>query len=70
MFDTFLLVLIILSLVFIILKIVGKFSRLININVDNLPEVKIQRQKEAILKSRLERSWLGIFDKFKVLLIY
>ena len=65
MFDTFLLVLIILSLVFIILKIVGKFSRLININVDNLPEVKIQRQKEAILKSRLERSWLGIFDKFK-----
>ena len=68
MFDTFLLVLIILSLVFIILKVVGKFSRLININVDNLPEVKIQRQKEAILKSRLERSWLGIFDKFKVLL--
>ncbi|MBT4210015.1 MAG: hypothetical protein HOE19_03835 [Candidatus Komeilibacteria bacterium] len=68
MFDIALAILIVLSLVFIIWKIVGKFSRLININVDNLPEVKIQRQKEYILKSRLERFWLGVFDKFKVLL--
>ena len=65
MFDIALIVLIVLSLAFIIWMIVKKFSRLININVDNLPEVKIQRQKDAILKNRLARSWLGIFDKFK-----
>lgn len=67
MFDIFLTVLIILSLAFIIWMIVRKFSRLININVDNLPEVKIQKQKDDILKSRLKRSWLDVFDKLKLL---
>ena len=46
--------------------VVRKFSRLINVNVEHLPEVKNQRQKDIILKSRLKRSWMGVFDKAKL----
>jgi len=67
MFDIILLVLIVLSLAFIIWKIVKKFSRLININVDHLPEVRIQRQKDVILKNRLKRLSMSVFDKLKLL---
>lgn len=67
MLDLFLVIIIFLSLGFIIWRIIKKFSLLTNINVDNLPEVKIQRQKDAILKSRLERSWLELFSKLQVL---
>jgi tetratricopeptide (TPR) repeat protein len=67
MLDVFLVIIILLSLGFIIWRIIKKFSLLININVDNLPEVKIQRQKDAILKNRLERSWMEIFSKLQVL---
>ncbi|MFA6466373.1 MAG: hypothetical protein WCV71_00755 [Patescibacteria group bacterium] len=67
MLDVFLVIIILLSLGFIIWRVIKKFSLLTNINVDNLPEVKIQRQKEAILKTRLERSWMEIFAKLQVL---
>jgi len=66
MIDIVLIILIVLSLAYIIWMIVRKSSRLINVNVESLPEVKVQRQKEAILKSRLERSWTNTFDKLKV----
>lgn len=67
MWDILLILLVILSLAFIISTIIKKSSFLTNINVDNLPDVKIQRQKEAILKNRLERSWVNIFDKLKTM---
>jgi len=57
MLDFFLIILIILSLVFIIWLVIKKLPKLTNINVNNLPEIKAQRQKEAILKSRLGRLW-------------
>lgn len=66
MLDIILIVLIILSLSLIVWLIVKKFPKLINVNVENLPEIKLQRQKEAILKSRLERSWAAIFAKLKI----
>lgn len=68
MFDIFLIVLIVLSLAFIVWKVVKKYPRLINVNVDNLPEVKIQRQKEEILKKRLDRMGQGVWAKVKELL--
>ena len=67
MWDILLIILLLLSSAFIIFKVVKKSALLINVNVDNLPEVKVQRQKDAILKSRLERSWVDIFGKLKVL---
>lgn len=67
MIDILLIILIVLSLAFILWMVIRKFPRLTNINVDNLPEVKVRKQKEVILKNRLERSWSNIFAKFKAL---
>ncbi|MCD4760994.1 hypothetical protein K8R42_03805 [bacterium] len=65
MFDIFFIILIVLSLVFVIWLLVKKFPRLSNINVDSLPEVRTQRQKDIILKNRLERSWHILWLKIK-----
>ena len=66
-FDIVLIVLAILSLAYIIRLVVKKFSRLTNVNVDNLPDIQIQRQKDAILTKRLERSWSNVLGKSKEL---
>lgn len=64
MIDIILIVLAVLSLAFIIWLVVKKFPRLKNINVDDMPEIKAQRQKEQILKGRLGRLWKSYFEKF------
>lgn len=65
MFDIILIIFTILALVFIIFKIVQKTPNLTNINVEGLPETKVRRQKEAILKGRLERVWHDLWLKAK-----
>ncbi|MBU1203040.1 tetratricopeptide repeat protein [Patescibacteria group bacterium] len=65
MIDIILIVLIVLSLAFIIWLMIRKIPRLKNVNVDNLPEVRSRKQKEAILKSRLEREWLDVWFRLK-----
>lgn len=65
MWDFFLIIFIILSLAFIIWLVIKKLPKLTNINVNNLPEIKAQRQKEAILKGRLERLWQEWQNKLK-----
>lgn len=67
MLDIFLIILAVLSLAFVIWLVIRNFPRLTNINVDNLPDVKVRKQKETILKNRLERSWTDVFDKIKSL---
>lgn len=67
MIDIFLAIIIVLSLAFIAWIIIKKYPRLINVNVDSLPEIKSRRQKETILKNRLERGWHGIWLRIKSL---
>lgn len=65
MFDIILIIIAILSFAFIIWSIVKKFPLLKNVNVDSLPEIRMQRQKEVILKSRMLRGWLEVWEKVK-----
>lgn len=63
MIDIILIVIAVLSLAYILWLVVRKFPRLKNVNVDDLPEIKAQRQKDEILKGRLGRFWQDIFDR-------
>jgi tetratricopeptide (TPR) repeat protein len=65
MLEIFLIIMVLLSLVYLGRILLGKFRHLANINIDNLPDIKIQRQKEAILKVRLQRSWKSFWLKIK-----
>jgi tetratricopeptide (TPR) repeat protein len=65
MLDIILIIVIIISLALLIWQVVKKFPRLVNINVNSLPDIKIKRQKDEILKGRLQRSWLDFFGKLK-----
>ena len=65
MLDIILIIVIIISLALLIWQVVKKFPRLVNINVNSLPDIKIKRQKDEILKNRLQRSWLDFLDKLK-----
>ncbi len=63
--NIFFIVLAVLSLAFIIIIIARKLSRLKNINVNHLPDIQAQRQKDIILKNRLQRLVNESFDKVK-----
>ena len=54
-----------LALVFIVFKVVQKVPNLTNINVDSLPETRVRKQKDAILKGRLQRSWYDLWLRAK-----
>lgn len=64
MIDIILAAVAILSLIYIIWLVVRKFPKLRNINADDLPEIKAQRQKEEILKGRLGRIVQDLSGKF------
>ncbi|RJQ33316.1 hypothetical protein C4566_03710 [Candidatus Parcubacteria bacterium] len=55
----------VLSLSYLIYLLVKKFPRVTNVNVESLPETKTKRQKEQIIKNRLERSWHDIWLKIE-----
>ncbi|PWB38693.1 MAG: hypothetical protein C3F02_02165 [Parcubacteria group bacterium] len=55
MWDIFLIILAILSFVYIVWQVVKRFPRLANIKVDSMPTLVAKRQKDIILKNRLER---------------
>lgn len=55
MFDIILIIFIVLSLAFIVWLIFKKLPKLKNVNVDSLPETKMRKQKDIILKNRLLR---------------
>jgi len=63
--DIILIILIVLSLAFIAWLIFKKLPKLKNINVDSLPETKMRKQKEIILKNRLLRISQDILLKAK-----
>ena len=80
MLDIILILALVISLGFLIWLIVKKIPNLANINVSNLPEFKVKKKKEDILKTRLKRDlskitrlWSGVslpnkdklFDFFK-----
>lgn len=69
-------ILILLSLAVIVFVIVRKFPQLTLLDVDSIPEVKMERKKEEILRKRVEDSvavwgkkqekfWLPLFRKLK-----
>ncbi|MDP2812774.1 MAG: hypothetical protein Q8O32_03720 [bacterium] len=63
--DIILIILIVLSLAFIAWLIFKKLPKLKNINIDSLPETKMRKQKEIILKNRLLRISQDILLKAK-----
>lgn len=63
MIDIILIVVAALSLVYLLYMVARKFPRLTNVNVESLPETRTQRQKDQILKNRLERTWQEIWSK-------
>jgi len=65
MFDIILASIAGLSLIYFIYLVVRKFPRVTNVNVDSLPEIKTKRQKDQILKNRLERSWHDVWSKIE-----
>ncbi|MDD5749317.1 MAG: hypothetical protein PHO91_00830 [Patescibacteria group bacterium] len=65
MLDFILIFLAVLSTAFIIWLVFKKLPKLKNINVDNLPETKLRKQKEAILTGRLARSGQNLTNKIK-----
>ncbi|MBT6690868.1 tetratricopeptide repeat protein [Candidatus Parcubacteria bacterium] len=65
MFDIILIGIAVVALIFIIWSLLKKFPLLTNVNVDSLPDIRVQRQKEAILKSRMLRGWLELWNKAK-----
>lgn len=67
MFDIILIILAILALVLIIWIVIKKMPRLVNININNLPDIKAKRQKDIILKNRLKRLTDELFIKLREL---
>ena len=71
MLNTIFIIIIILCVLFLLWLILKKLPLLANINVDNLPEVRTQRQKDLILKKRLQRNTqvlgLKVFELIKPL---
>ena len=65
MLDFILIALALLSLIFIFWLVFKKSAKLKNVNVDNLPETKLKKQKEAILTGRLLRVGQGFSSKIK-----
>ncbi|MBT4849912.1 tetratricopeptide repeat protein [Candidatus Parcubacteria bacterium] len=65
MIDIILIIFGVLALVFIVFKVVQKVPNLTNINVDSLPETRVRKQKDAILKGRLQRSWYDLWLRAK-----
>lgn len=63
MIDIILIVVAVLALVYLLYLVARKFPRLTNVNVESLPETRAQRQKDQILKNRLERTWQEIWSK-------
>ncbi|PIR06084.1 MAG: hypothetical protein COV55_05160 [Candidatus Komeilibacteria bacterium CG11_big_fil_rev_8_21_14_0_20_36_20] len=65
MFDIILIIIAVLSIAFILRLFIKKIPYLVNVNVDSLPEIRLKRQKEAILKNRLGRLWQTVWAKVK-----
>lgn len=65
MWDIILIVVAILSLAFIVFTIVKKFNQLANLKIDNLPEMVSRKQKDVILRQRLERRSKEVFQTVK-----
>jgi tetratricopeptide (TPR) repeat protein len=65
MTDTILIIVIILAVGIIIRLLFKKFPHLANVNVNNLPEVRAQKQKQLILQNRLHRFSNQGFVKLK-----
>lgn len=65
MLDIILIIFIVLSLAFIVWLVFKKLPKLKNVNVDSLPETKMRKQKDTILKNRLLRLSQDILSKAK-----
>ncbi len=65
MLDIILIIVAVISGFFIIRMLVRKFPHLANVNVNNLPEVKANRQKQLILQNRLYRLTHEYWSKLK-----
>lgn len=65
MLDTILIIIIILAAIIIVRLLFKKFPHLANVNANNLPEVRAQRQKKMILQNRLQRFSNQFLEKFK-----
>lgn len=66
MWNTILIIIAFLSLAFIVWLVVSRLPKVTNINVNNLPDIKLKRQKDAILKNRLQRLWQETWSKAQV----
>lgn len=61
MLDILFIILSIIAIIYIIFIIIKKFPKLININVENLPDFQNKKKKEEILKKRI----INKFNKIK-----
>ncbi len=68
MTDILLIILILVSGFFIVQMLLRKSPNLASININNLPEIKAERQKQIILRGRLYRGAQETFAKFKKIL--
>ena len=69
MIDIFFIILTILSLVYIIFIIIKKIPKLVNVNLDNLPDFRTKIKKEEILKQRIRNRLNKILKYSKELLL-
>lgn len=65
MVDIILIILILASGFFIVQMLLRKSPNLASININNLPGIKAERQKQIILQGRLYRGTQGIFNRIK-----
>jgi tetratricopeptide (TPR) repeat protein len=65
MFDTILIIIIILAIAVIVRLLFKKFPHLANVNANSLPEVRAQKQKKLILQNRLQRFSNQFLEKIK-----
>lgn len=68
MTDILLIILILISGFFIVQMLLRKSPNLASININNLPEIKAERQKQIILRGRLYRGAQELFVRFKKML--
>ncbi len=68
MWDILLIIAILVSGFFIVQMLLRKSPHLSNINVNNLPEIKAERQKQVILRGRLYRTTQELSTRFKKIL--
>ncbi len=68
MTDILLIILILVSGFFIVQMLLRKSPNLASININNLPEIKAERQKQIILQGRLYRSAKSLSARFKKIL--